>query len=487
MRILDEEDQNNEFKESWNSTDLLKWVCGFANAKGGKMYIGVKDNGEVIGLSNSKKLMEDIPNAIVSAFGMYNVEVNLLRDRDKKYIEIVIPKSKVVLDYKGVPYIKIGTTLQTIKGDSLRQSVLSRGNLSWDAYTVDGISIEDLDEESFRIFREEATKANILSGVNLDDRLSILKELELIEDDRLTRAAVLLFHPRPYKVFPGSYVQIGRFASEADILYQDEIKGSLMILCKAIIRSLNTNYKYNLISYDKTTRHETQPYPDVAVRESIYNALMHNDWSACQPITIKVFDLKMEISNRAVLPSGWTMENHNSMHINPLISNTFRYAGFVEKFGTGIPKMLNACKADGNPEPEYKVYEKSISLILKTSEKYMLLVSQLYGRKDNETHLNASVVDNVVDKTSNVVDNVVDKTSNVVDDIQAMDAHGRRKRLMELISANASISIAELALIMAVTKRTVDRDFAWLKERGYISREGNSKKGYWKILKAIED
>ena len=71
-----------------------------------------------------------------------------------------------------------------------------------------------------------------------------------------------------------------------------------MVLCKAIIRSLNTNYKYNLISYDKITRHETQPYPDVAVREGIYNALMHNDWSSCQPITIKVFDLKMEIINR---------------------------------------------------------------------------------------------------------------------------------------------------------------------------------------------
>ena len=144
-------------------------------------------------------------------------------------------------------------------------------------------------------------------------------------------------------------------------------------------------------------------------------------------------------------------------------------AGFVEKFGTGIPKMLNACRMDGNPEPEYKVYEKSLSLIFKPSEKYMLLVSRLYGRNDVETYQNANVVDNVVD------------------DNQAMDAHGRRKRLMELISANASISIAELALIMAVTKRTVDRDFAWLKERGYISREGNSKKGYWKILKAIED
>lgn len=79
------------------------------------------------------------------------------------------------------------------------------------------------------------------------------------------------------------------------------------------------------------------------------------------------FDLKMEISNRSVLLADWTMKDHDSMHINPLISNAFRYASFVEKFGTGITKMLNACEADGNPEPEYIVYEKNISLILKPS------------------------------------------------------------------------------------------------------------------------
>ena len=251
-----------------------------------------------------------------------------------------------------------------------------------------------------------------------------------------------------------------------------------MVLCKAIIRSLNTNYKYNLISYDKTTRHETQPYPDVAVREGIYNALMHSDWSACQPITIKVFDLKMEISNRSVLPAGWTMENHDSLHINPLISNAFKYAGFVEKFGTGIPKILNACKADGNPEPEYKVYEKSISLVLKPSEKYMLLVGQLYGRHSNTSSQNADVVD--------VVDNVVDVVDSYKENLP-LNAHDRRKRLLELISANASISIAELALIMAVTRRTVDRDISWLKEYGYISREGNSKSGCWRVCKSIDD
>lgn len=118
---------------------------------------------------------------------------------------------------------------------------------------------------------------------------------------------------------------------------------------------------------------------------------MHNDWLACQPIPIKVFDLKMEISNRSVLPSGWTMENHDSIHINPLISNAFKYAGFVEKFGTGIPKMLNVCKAGRNLESEYRIYEKSISLVLKPSEKYMLLVGRLYGRNSNASKQNANV------------------------------------------------------------------------------------------------
>ena len=123
------------------------------------------------------------------------------------------------------------------------------------------------------------------------------------------------------------------------------------------------------------------------------------------------------------------MKNHDSMHINPLISTAFKYAGFVEKFGTGIPKMLNACKADGNPEPEYRVYEKSISLVLKPSEKYILLVEQLYGKNNNGFQKNANVVD--------VVDDVVGKTDNVVNDSNenhALNAHDRRERLLDLIS-----------------------------------------------------
>ena len=108
----------------------------------------------------------------------------------------------------------------------------------------------------------------------------------------------------------------------------------------------------------------------------------------------------------------------------------------------------------------------------------MLLVEQLYGRNVNDIKQSTNVVD--------VVDNVVDVVDGT-NESHVLNVHDRRKRLLELISANSSISIAELALIMAVTKRTVDRDISWLKEHGYISREGNSKSGCWRVCRNIDD
>lgn len=64
------ESQNVEYKESWRD-EYLKWVCGFANAQGGSIYIGINDNGEVVGVTDCKKLLEDIPNKIKDTMGDY--------------------------------------------------------------------------------------------------------------------------------------------------------------------------------------------------------------------------------------------------------------------------------------------------------------------------------------------------------------------------------------------------------------------------------
>jgi predicted HTH transcriptional regulator len=69
---MQNESQNIEYKESWRD-EYLKWICGFANAQGGRIYIGVNDQKEVIGLSDAKRLLEDIPNKIVRSIELWIV------------------------------------------------------------------------------------------------------------------------------------------------------------------------------------------------------------------------------------------------------------------------------------------------------------------------------------------------------------------------------------------------------------------------------
>lgn len=96
------ESQNIEWKESWRD-EYLKWICGFANAQGGKIYIGTNDDGTVIGAQDSKKLMEEIPNKVRDVLGII-VDVNLLTEDGKEYIEICVNPNTYPVNYRGEPY-----------------------------------------------------------------------------------------------------------------------------------------------------------------------------------------------------------------------------------------------------------------------------------------------------------------------------------------------------------------------------------------------
>jgi ATP-dependent DNA helicase RecG len=82
------ENQNIEWKESWRD-EYLKWICGFANAKGGKIFIGINDKGNVLGIDKTKRLMDDIPNKIQTLLGII-CDVDLHEKDGKNYIEIDI-------------------------------------------------------------------------------------------------------------------------------------------------------------------------------------------------------------------------------------------------------------------------------------------------------------------------------------------------------------------------------------------------------------
>jgi ATP-dependent DNA helicase RecG len=101
MKLQINESQNIEFKQTWRD-EYIKWISAFGNTDGGKLYIGVDDDGEIKGIDNAKKLLEDIPNKVRDILGII-VDVNLLQDGDKEYIEIITDKYPYPISYKGEP------------------------------------------------------------------------------------------------------------------------------------------------------------------------------------------------------------------------------------------------------------------------------------------------------------------------------------------------------------------------------------------------
>ena len=123
------ESQNIEYKESWRD-EFLKWICGFANAEGGKIYIGITDKGIVQGIANAKKLMEDIPNKVRDVLGIL-IETNLHSEEGKEYLEIVVEAYPYPINYKGQYHIRSGSTKQELKGNALNKFLLEKTGRSY--------------------------------------------------------------------------------------------------------------------------------------------------------------------------------------------------------------------------------------------------------------------------------------------------------------------------------------------------------------------
>jgi len=136
------ESQNIEYKESWRD-EYLKWICGFANAQGGILYIGVRDNGEVCGINDAKKLMEDIPNKVRDLMGIL-VDVNLKEKDEKEYLEIITDAYPYPISYKGLYHMRSGSTKQILKGAALDRFLLRKQGRAWDGVPLPYIKVEDL-------------------------------------------------------------------------------------------------------------------------------------------------------------------------------------------------------------------------------------------------------------------------------------------------------------------------------------------------------
>lgn len=350
------EQQNIEYKQSWHD-DYLKWVCGFANAKGGGIIIGIDDNGKVVGVDDYKKLMDDLPNKIRNTMGI-SVEVNLSEEQGKYIIEIVTHPYSVPISIRGRYYYRSGSTKQELTGASLNEFLLKKSGKTWDDVIEPRAGFDDIDEKTVTTFLQASEKAGRLpesEGLALPE---LFEKLRLAENGQLKRAAIILFGKEPAKFYPNTFVKIGRFGKDdADLKFQETEEGNLITLLQTVLSQLNHKFLTRAIDFEGMHRIEKGAYPLPAIREMLLNALVHRNFMGA-PIQIRVYDDKISIWNEGSLPEGLTLaalkHSHSSRPRNPIIADVSFKGGYIDAWGRGTIKILDTCKQAELPEPEMK-------------------------------------------------------------------------------------------------------------------------------------
>ncbi|SMB79529.1 putative transcriptional regulator, partial [Hymenobacter roseosalivarius DSM 11622] len=350
------ESQNTEWKESWRD-EYIKWLCGFANAQGGTLTIGKNDQGQVVGITNSRQLLEEIPNKVRDLLGIL-VDVHSRSEGELTYLDIVVEPYPYPISYKGQYHYRSGSTKQELKGAALDKFLLRKQGKQWDGVPVPGADVASLSTPAMELFRQRARRSGrVDADVLLDADSTLLENLHLVEGTYLKRAAILLFHPLPERFVTGAYVKIGRFATDDDLRYQDEVHGPLLDQIEKGLDLLLTKYLVADIRYEGVQRTEAFMFPPEALREALLNALAHKDYSSGTPVQISVYDDRLVFWNEGQLPDQWTVENltrkHPSRPFNPDVANTLFRAGYIESWGRGTLKMINECRRHALPVPRY--------------------------------------------------------------------------------------------------------------------------------------
>jgi len=356
LDILRQEGEGSmlEYKESLSSS-LARDLTAFANSSGGKVLLGVRDDGTVIGVRDSNKLRAQIQDIARNC----DPPVKILIETVGKVTAITVreSESKPVQCREGF-FWRQGAVTQKLSRDEIRDFFRSEGAIRFDLTVCPKFRYpEDFDRRKFDAWIKQS---RITPRRRIDD---VLVNIEVAEraGRRLTfrNAGVLFFAKNINHFFPQAYITclLAKGTDKVNILDRKDFAGGLVSDIEESLRFIerNTRTGYRI---EKLRREDVPEYPMRALREAITNAIMHRDYfESGANVFVEIYDDRIEISNPGGLPKGLSKEElgTRSVRRNPLIADLLHRIALIEKAGTGIRRMREDARKHKCPEPKFTV------------------------------------------------------------------------------------------------------------------------------------
>ena len=355
-RLADRESKTLEFKRDLSSPDgLLRTLVAFANSAGGRLVIGVADDGTVVGVDDPLAAEESIAGLIDDWISPQLVPaIDLVTLRDKTVLIVDVPLSTHRPHYitrlgpeAGV-YVRLGST--TRQADSALVAELERNahGIAFEDLPEPRATFEDLDLEVLSKLRGHSTSV-------VADLLAL--GLAVKQGDQIvpTNAGILAACPDPTRFHPSAWVQCGRLRGPygTDIFDQAEIHGPMPLAVDRAVEFL-LKHAYKTAVFGQVRRRDIHSIPIEPIREVIVNALVHASYAERgTPIRVGFYDDRIQVDSPGLLLPGMTIDTMRrvSRLRNPALARIFREAGIMEQWGTGVQRVFEQVAEAGLPEP----------------------------------------------------------------------------------------------------------------------------------------
>lgn len=371
------EDSFVEFKRELSQrSDFAGEMIAFANTEGGRILVGVDDDGKVVGVPDPKRAEEAaISIARDNVIPPLRITLDKVDDGGKTVLVVNVPR-RIGHPYEnnsGQCYIRVGSTKRLATSQERARLLQAAGLVHFDETPILGTSIADFDGAVFQEFLERTLGTGVeqaglpLQQLLLNRRLMVT---DLDNVPRLSVAGLLVFGKDPQRFMPQARISAVRWKGDVageTILDRQEITGRLPQLIDETKKFSERNI-VQTAQIQGFKREDRPQYPVEALREAVVNAVAHRDYGReTTQIRVFIFDSRIEVHSPGGLPNSVTLENMKtgfSAPRNRLIVQLLFNLGYMGSFGTGIPRMFRLMQTHNGTEPELAVSPAEVKVTL---------------------------------------------------------------------------------------------------------------------------